>query len=229
MSTDINQGYETAFGLKDPVIETTTTITADEAELKREVPRFDPTPKLIKVKGGALYLQVRDRLIWLRTEHPEARIDTYLFNYYPENEMWVVKAEVTIWTRTSEGDYQEARGTGMAQETEKDFPAGALEKAETKAIGRALATLGYGTQFALELDEGTRYADTPVERKNQSNGNTEKKLTAAGVEELREEVIQFLEADTDAKGKLPVAAGEMTEDQLSKAIVWLRARAARRS
>ena len=36
-----------------------------------------------------------------------------------------------------------------------------FEKAETKAIGRALAMLGYGTQFAPELDEAERVVDTP--------------------------------------------------------------------
>jgi hypothetical protein len=35
-------------------------------------------------------------------------------------------------------------------------------KAETKAVGRALAMLGYGTQFAPEMDEGERIVDSPV-------------------------------------------------------------------
>jgi len=34
----------------------------------------------------------------------------------------------------------------------------------TKAIGRAVAALGFGTQFALELDDGERLADTPAAR-----------------------------------------------------------------
>jgi hypothetical protein len=41
-----------------------------------------------------------------------------------------------------------------------------LEKAETGAIGRALAMCGYGTQFTGdELDEGVRIVDAPVVRK----------------------------------------------------------------
>ena len=40
-----------------------------------------------------------------------------------------------------------------------------LEKAETGAIGRALALCGYGTQFTGdELDEGKRIVDAPVKR-----------------------------------------------------------------
>lgn len=50
--------------------------------------------------------------------------------------------------------------TGYGSETLSDFR-DYFEKAETKAIGRALAALGYGTLFALELDEGEAIADTP--------------------------------------------------------------------
>ncbi len=39
-----------------------------------------------------------------------------------------------------------------------------IEKAETGAIGRALAALGYGTQFAPEFNEEHRIVDSPVER-----------------------------------------------------------------
>ena len=52
-----------------------------------------------------------------------------------------------------------------------------VEKAETGAIGRALAALGYGTQFAPELNEQHRIVDSPVDRapngyeSNGSNGN----------------------------------------------------------
>ena len=51
------------------------------------------------------------------------------------------------------------------QKTEEKAEANSGEKAETKAVGRALAMLGYGTQFAAdELDEGERIADTPIDR-----------------------------------------------------------------
>ena len=43
-----------------------------------------------------------------------------------------------------------------------------IEKAETGAIGRALAMCGYGTLQAPGFDEQDRLADTPVEKKNAS-------------------------------------------------------------
>ena len=47
------------------------------------------------------------------------------------------------------------KSSGYGSESKRDF-ADYLEKAETKAVGRALAMLGYGTQFAPDLDEGNR-------------------------------------------------------------------------
>src|SRR5690606_22880776 len=54
--------------------------------------------------------------------------------------------------------------TSHKAETVNGFP-DFLEKAETGAVGRALALIGYGTQFcADELDEGARIVDSPVDR-----------------------------------------------------------------
>ncbi len=47
------------------------------------------------------------------------------------------------------------RATGYGSEAQADF-ADYIEKAETKAIGRALAALGYGTQFALDFESRWR-------------------------------------------------------------------------
>ena len=53
------------------------------------------------------------------------------------------------------------------KETEVGFP-DYIEKAETGAVGRALAMCGYGTLQAPEFDEGERIADAPIEK---GNGN----------------------------------------------------------
>ncbi len=45
-----------------------------------------------------------------------------------------------------------------------------FNKAATKALGRALAGLSFGTQFAPELDEKQRIVDSPVERPNRGAG-----------------------------------------------------------
>jgi hypothetical protein len=55
--------------------------------------------------------------------------------------------------------------TARKKETESRFP-DYIEKAETGAIGRALAMCGYGTLQAPEFDEQDRLADAPVEKKN---------------------------------------------------------------
>lgn len=120
--------------------------------------KFDPTPHLIKLrgKGGATdYLTVNWRLVWLRSEHPDAAIVTQLVR---ENETAALfRCEVSIPNGGS--------ATGYGSETAKDF-GDFIEKAETKSVGRALAMLGYGTQFAgLDLAEGDRLADAPVDRK----------------------------------------------------------------
>jgi hypothetical protein len=54
--------------------------------------------------------------------------------------------------------------TGVKSEYSENFP-DYVEKAETGAIARALAVAGYGTESALDLDEGIeggRIADSPV-------------------------------------------------------------------
>src|SRR5205807_2480931 len=75
-----------------------------------------------------------------------------------------------------------AVASGTKSENAASF-ADYIEKAETGAIGRALAALGYGTQFTGdELDEGNeRIADTPVERKTQpTNQPTNESKPLAG-------------------------------------------------
>jgi len=74
-------------------------------------------------------------------------------------------------------DGQGGVATGTKSEKAASFP-DFIEKAETGAIGRALAALGYGTQFTGdEWDEAHRIVDSPVDRqpalasKHVSDGN----------------------------------------------------------
>jgi hypothetical protein len=181
---------------------------------------FDPTPHVMKVKGGQLYLPVKYRLMWLREEHPEAEIDTEMVHLDTEKQLAVFRARVTVPGR--------GLATGYGSETERDFPAGWVEKAETKAVGRALAALGFGTQFAVDLDEGERVVDSPVAavpRRNERPGFKVVPDQRAAV--LREEVEAGLASDADASAKLPKPADEMTADELEKTLTWLRNRARR--
>ncbi len=105
---------------------------------------FDPRAYLrrIQVRGREVeYLDVKWRLVWLRSEHPDAHVITQLVSN--EKSIAVFRAEVIL---PSGG-----RATGYGSEAQAEF-ADYIEKAETKSIGRALAALGYGTQFALDFD-----------------------------------------------------------------------------
>jgi hypothetical protein len=115
---------------------------------------FDPTRHLTKVSGRD-YLEVKWRLVWLRSAHPDAQIETELVQH--QNHMAVFRARVTLPSGAS--------ATGWGSEAADDF-GDYLEKAETKALGRALAALGYGTQFCPDFDFGAdqqRVVDSPVD------------------------------------------------------------------
>ncbi len=108
---------------------------------------------LINLKGKD-YLEVKYRIIWFREEHPNCAIETEIMQHTDGHS--VVRATVKdengrIWAM------------GMKREDAKHF-ADHIEKAETGAIGRAIALCGYGTQFAQEMEEGERIVDSPVVR-----------------------------------------------------------------
>src|SRR5215212_7256272 len=98
------------------------------------------------------YLPVAARIAWFRKDHPYWSIMTKV-------EKWGDKAVVM------KAIIKDMLGTVIAtarkKETEIGFP-DYIEKAETGAIGRALAMCGYGTLQAPEFDEQDRLADTPV-------------------------------------------------------------------
>lgn len=124
---------------------------------------FDAGKYLTKLKGRD-YLEVKWRLLWLRTEHPDAIIDTEMMRH--EDGQAIFKARVKV---PGGGE-----ATGWGSETISDF-GNYLEKAETKALGRALAALGFGTQFCEDFDfqrEGEPLiVDAPIERRV-SKGDT---------------------------------------------------------
>lgn len=115
---------------------------------------FDPSQYLTSIKGQD-YLEVKWRLAWLRAEHPDAVITTQMVSHADDRAIF--SAEVTL----PEG----GSATGWGSETLGGF-GNYIEKAETKAIGRALAALGFGTQFCMDFDDGPEtgvLADAPVQ------------------------------------------------------------------
>lgn len=119
---------------------------------------FNPNEHLIQLKGKD-YLQVQWRLVWFRDPDDGRQgwgIRTTLVDHGDD---WAIfKAEII-------DEHGDVRSSGHGSESKRDFN-DYLEKAETKAVGRALAMMGFGTQFvADELDEGERIVDSPVDRK----------------------------------------------------------------
>ncbi len=109
---------------------------------------------LLKVQGGKLYLPAAYRIVWFRDECPDWGVTTEITE--GGQEAGFATAKATIYN-------PEGRiiATGHKTETRQDFPAGWVEKAETGAVARALALVGFGTQFSPELDEEA-YSDSPV-------------------------------------------------------------------
>jgi hypothetical protein len=98
---------------------------------------FDPRQYLRQLDNGEPYLDVKWRLHWLRSEHPDAQIETDLIA--AEADSVVCKATVRL------PDGGSASGHASATRT-PDMTH--IELAETRAIGRALAALGYGAEYA---------------------------------------------------------------------------------
>ena len=98
------------------------------------------------------YLPVAARIAWFRKDH------TY-WSIVTEVEQWGDKA--VVMKATIKDSLGAVIATARKKETEAGFP-DYIEKAETGAIGRALAMCGYGTLQAPEFDEQDRLADAPV-------------------------------------------------------------------
>jgi hypothetical protein len=128
---------------------------------------FDPKAHLIqlprKVKDKATgqyitvyddYLEVKWRLVVFREKHPHGSIITETILLDWDKGVCIHRAHV--------GDGEGGMATGTGSETRtgsEDF----VERSETRAIGRALAAMGIGTQFVgAELDELPHVADAPV-------------------------------------------------------------------
>lgn len=116
---------------------------------------FDPTQHLILLQKKE-YLEVKWRLVWLREAQPEAVITTEIVAMDVAAEWAVIRATVTLPGGAS--------ATGMALQRPTPIARDFIANGETSAIGRALAALGFGTQHAIEFDQGDQVVDAPVTR-----------------------------------------------------------------
>ncbi len=187
------------------------------------------TPKgtelpLLNLRGRE-YLEVKYRLVWFREEHPDWSIETELLSVTSDS----AYARATIKDSTGR-----VIATSHKFETKRGFP-DFIEKAETGAIGRALALVGYGTQFcADELDEGERIVDAPVEPRT-AQGEFQEEFERA--EPVRSEPVAAAAASLKDPGEYRIGFGkkykglklrDVPRSDLESYIEWLEANAARK-
>jgi len=154
---------------------------------------FNPKEHLSKIKGKD-YLEVKWRLVWFREGHPDYEIDTEFIALDIDQGIAVCRAVI-----------KDNESRQLACGTKTEYKASFfdyVEKSETGAIGRALAALGYGTQFAPELEEGDRIVDSPTDINNSNQKQkSQRKLTKREKEtrdiigddqDLRKMMVDFL-------------------------------------
>ena len=128
---------------------------------------FDPDKALMDLKGRK-YLNVQGRMVWfIRDQRALIVAGLATQPYHVLSEMVELDRERGFaHFRAIVTDVLGNQSVAYGSETAKDF-GDYIEKAATKALGRALIGLGYGTQFAPEISEGeeTRPVDSPVERR----------------------------------------------------------------
>lgn len=109
----------------------------------------------ISVIQGKEYLEVKWRIVWFREECPDWSIET---------EFTDKGADYAVAKCTIRNETGRVISTAHKHEDRKGF-FDFREKAETGSVGRALAFISFGTQFASELEEGSRIVDSPVSKK----------------------------------------------------------------
>jgi len=118
--------------------------------------------KIIRVQGNKAYLLVADRIVWFREDHPLWSIETE-FNEITEESAF---AQCTILEESGRIIATAHKFCAKGKPPSDKYY---REMAETGAMGRALATLGYGTAAAFAGDESDDFiADAPIERPLQS-------------------------------------------------------------
>lgn len=111
---------------------------------------FQPE-RYVEQRNGAAYLPLKWRLAWLRAEHPHAVVQTKLVQH--QNGVVLFRAKITLpeggigtgWGSSRDPFAGEAGGN-------PDTTLAHITEAENQALGRALAVLGYGIEYATDFD-----------------------------------------------------------------------------
>jgi hypothetical protein len=162
---------------------------------------FNPNSHITKIKGKD-YLEVKWRIAWMRDQNPTWGIDTIPMQV---GGVLVVKAIIT-----NDDGRQMASGLATVREAasnRESWSGREFEKAETAALGRALAVAGYGTQFTNDFDEGDYLSDSPVNPRSSSpspkQGNSTPDTTHSDANDGDKRDVHIIARETKAtkKGK----------------------------
>lgn len=202
---------------------------------------FDPNDYMMKLQGKE-YLPVAARIAWVNAEFGhEFSVSSELVehNSYPGKNPRNAKEEITVREALFKvrvtfpnGKFKEAWGS----ETNVDFK-DYLEKAETKALGRALGFAGYGTLFAPEFDESATISRGESRDKAQDNTyeNTRAVDTAQDLDMVRDRITSRKKssslggeesssqeeplATTQTSGTTPTKTASKEHDQLVQSLL----------
>jgi hypothetical protein len=177
---------------------------------------FNPGEHLVRLENGD-YLPVQWRLVWFHQgTGPRAGYVTIELEH--DRQAGFAKFATVAWDGSDETwrrlklngveiDVCGRVATGEGSETAASFPE-YYEKAATKSLGRALAGLSFGTQFAPELDEKHRIVDSPVTRGGRTSaynpgqtGNNGVSVRAQSREEIAEQVTALEGSQTKKIGR----------------------------
>lgn len=191
---------------------------------------FDPKPYLMDLKGKK-YLQVAYRILWLNEEAKAGNLRFSLMTELVKESEWkdargrdvkeaVFKATVVI--KDAQGSVLK-EVVGWGSETSTDF-GDFREKAETKAIGRALALAGFGTQFAVaDFEEGEGISpvdgtkgpavvDSPVKMPKK----VEAKAPAQKEGDEKDEIIKYLQSKASNPEVVKIIREALTKHGVSR-------------
>jgi hypothetical protein len=197
---------------------------------------FNPRSRMITIPGqrGGLYLPTRQRMLWFRQEHPAGSIETEIVKLSEDFAVFKATVHYPVYTpRVSSDDDDQStwvdyvKCVGHGSETKADFK-DFIEKAETKAIGRALAAAGFGTEGAFDEDPG-RPADSPLAAGSSPNPGAGM-ASANQIQQISQLVTALRMEETigpHLAGEYSVAEStELSFEQARELIVRLRARMA---
>lgn len=193
---------------------------------EQDIPRFNPAEHIMPIKnkqGKTDYLPVQWRLVWaneqcleldIRTKsveidlEREMEVETYAWNNDTRRSEKIVKrakgfAKVEVEVTAVLKDGRKRHAEGVKTESAVNF-ADFVEKAQTGALGRALAMIGFGTQFVGdEFDERERIVDAPVDPQ------TQRKLAATPSEQEKKAYEQ----------RKPFVEGSVVKEETSQNVL----------